>query len=76
MKVKLNRQGMREMLTSTEMQAITREYAEQVKRKAGNEYTIGPTFKGREKAMTSVWADSPKAISDNAINNTLLKAVK
>ena len=75
MKVKLNRKGVRELLKSDEMQAICNEHATRIKNNAGIGYEVQKrTYPERCGAVVN--AVSPEARRDNAINNTLLKAVK
>ena len=73
--IKLNREGVRELLRSSEMEAIVREHAEAVAGRAGGGYE-GTGFTGRNRVNASVKAKTVAARRDNLKNNTLLKAVR
>lgn len=73
-KFKLNRQGVRELLKSQEMMNVCREYAEQVRSRAGDGYEIS-TYVGTNRVNASVYADTYEARKDNFDHNTLLKAL-
>lgn len=71
---KLNRQGVRELLKSQEMMNVCKEYAEQVRNRAGDGYEIS-TYVGTNRVKASVYADTYEARKDNFDHNTLLKAL-
>jgi phage-related protein len=74
-KFKLNRAGVRELMQSQEMQKVLKEKADGIKARCGDGYEQDMLV-GKNRANAMVWADTPKAISDNSENNTILKAVK
>lgn len=70
----LNRQGVRELLQSSNMQSILVEKASNVASSAGSGYAFN--FKvGKNRGIASVYADTYEARKDNNENNTLLKAI-
>lgn len=73
-KFKLNREGVRDLLTGSEMQSVLTEYAGQVATRAGSgyAYAIRPY---PERLHANIYPDSPEAAHDNYENNTLLKAL-
>lgn len=72
---KLNRAGVRELMTSKEMQSILKEEASAIKSRCGDGYDQD-ILVGKNRANAMVWADSPQAKSENSENNTILKAVR
>lgn len=73
-RIELNRAGVRELLKSDEMQAICKEQAGKIQRRAGTGY-VSDTFVGKNRCNASVWPESPEAKRDNLKHNALLKAV-
>lgn len=73
--IKLNQDGIRELLRSEEMQQLVKKYADEVQERAGDGYEssvhVGPL-----RCRSQVKAVTHKAYRDNLKNNTLLKAVK
>ena len=74
-KFKLNHDGVRQLLKSSEMQAVLASNATEIKARAGEGYDQD-TYVGKTRANAMVYADSSKAKRDNMNNNTLLKAVR
>lgn len=72
--VKLNREGVRELLLSSEMEQICKGYADKAVRALGDGYEAD-TFKGRNRVNASVSAVTSSAISENSETNTVIKAV-
>ena len=72
---KLNRAGVRELLKSSEIQAVLTDKANGIRNRAGDGYE-SDIYVGKNRANAMVYADSIKAKRDNKKNNTLLKAVK
>lgn len=70
----LNRNGVRELMQSNEMQQILRSKAEQVKSAAGEDYEV-TSYVGKNRANASVKVTSNAAYKDNLEHNTLLKAL-
>lgn len=73
-KFELNREGVRELLRSSEAMNVCRGYADQIRSRAGDGYEV-TTFTGRNRANASVHAETYEARKDNYDNNTLLKAM-
>lgn len=73
-KIKLNREGVKELLKSAEMQEACRECAERVLARAGDGYVIEPR-NYPERSGYAVKADTRQAYKDNYENNTLLRAL-
>lgn len=72
---KLNREGVGQLLKSSEMQTVLDGYAGDIRQRAGEGYEHNVQVnEGRAHAM--VWAESYQAKAENAENNTLLKAVR
>lgn len=74
-KIVLNKDGVRELLQSEEMQKLVKDYADGVKERAGEGYESSVVV-GKLRARASVKAESRRAKWDNIKNNTLLKAVR
>ncbi|WP_449450889.1 hypothetical protein [Streptococcus suis] len=74
-KFKLNRAGVRELMKSTEMQAVLTDKANGIRNRAGTGYE-SDIFVGKTRANAMVYADSYQAKRDNKKHNNLLKAVK
>ena len=72
-KFELNRAGVRELLRSAEAMNVCREYANNIRTRAGNGYEVD-TYVGANRANASVYAATYEARKDNYDNNTLLKA--
>ncbi|MDO5015289.1 MAG: hypothetical protein Q4E28_04990 [Clostridia bacterium] len=73
---KLNRRGVRELLRSAEMMAVTDKYANKIKNNAGSSGYEVSNFRGKNRVNSSVRASTKDTIKDNLENNTLLKAVR
>ena len=74
MKFKLNTKGVRLLMQSPEMQNILQGYGRQVQANAGSGYGYN-TQVGKRRAITRVYAATPKARRDNNEHNTLLKSL-
>lgn len=74
-KVKLNSAGVRELLKSSEMQAVLEAKATQIVQSAGPGYEID-RYTGVNRVNVGIYPATKSARSDNFRNNTLLKAVK
>jgi phage-related protein len=72
---KLNRAGVRQLMQSTEMQAVLQEKASQIAARCGDGYEQD-IMVGRNRANAQVWAETSQAKRDNSKNNTILKAVR
>lgn len=75
MKIKLNRQGVRDLLRSDEVEAACKELADGISLRAGAGYEVD-SRKGRNRAIAEVRAVTDKAKRDNLNHNTLLKVMK
>lgn len=73
-KIKLNRNGVKSLLKSQEMQSVLKEKASTIRNRCGDGYKQD-VFVGRNRANAMVSASSYKAKKDNLKNNTILKAV-
>ena len=71
---KLNRQGIAELMKSSEMQKILKDKAKNIRDRCGDGYEQDG-YVGRNRANAMVTAKSYKAKRDNKKNNTLLKAM-
>ena len=72
--IKLNREGVRQMLRSDEAENICRELARKAADKLGDGYEVS-TYKGKKRANASIKAVTYQARKDAKRNNTILKAV-
>lgn len=72
---KLNRDGVRSLLKSPEMQSICLEYANNALGRLGPGYEVS-SFSGRNRVNAEVRAESFSARRDNLKNNSILKAVR
>ena len=70
----LNYDGVRELLQSSEMMAICKEYADKAKGRLGDGYIV-TTHTGKTRVNASVMAATQNARKDNSENNSILKAV-
>lgn len=75
LKIKLNREGVRQMLQSEEMQNLLRERAETALASLGEGYEV-TTRVGKNRANASIKAATYKARKDNLKNNSILKALR
>lgn len=72
-KLVLNKEGVREMLTSKELLEVCVKYANQMGAKLGEGYEVSE-YTGKNRVNASVRAVSDAAKRDTLENNTLLKA--
>lgn len=72
--IKLNEEGVRQMLISDEAENICREFAQRAADKLGDGYEVS-THEGKKRVNASIKAVTYKARKDAKQNNTLLKAV-
>lgn len=73
--IKLNSDGIRELLRSAEMEAICKEYAGAIHGRCGSGYATD-SYRGKNRVNAMVWAETSAAKADNSKNNTILKAIK
>ena len=74
-KIKLNREGVRQMLQSQEMLAICKEHAYAAQSKLGEGYEV--TYRqGKNRVNAEIAAVSGKAVRENQKRNTKLKALR
>ena len=71
----VNTEGVRELLRSSEMAGICKEYAETVRGRAGGDGYEVTVHTGKNRVNASVHAVSKEALSDTFQNNTLVKAL-
>ena len=69
----LNRDGVRELMQSQEMQDVLVDFAEQVAERAGDGYSV---YVGATRANVSVMTATDEAAADNFDHNTLEKAIR
>jgi hypothetical protein len=69
----LNRDGVRELMQSQEMQDVLVDFAGQVAERAGDGYSV---YVGVTRANVSVGTATEKAAADNLDRNTLEKAIR
>lgn len=74
-KIKLNKDGVRQLLKSEAMMSECKEHAKAIKNRAGNGYATS-NFKGKTRVNVSVYTQTKKAKKDCKDNNTLLKALR
>lgn len=72
-KVKLNYKAFRQYRTTEEANALVDSYAEKIKEAAGEGYEV-KRAPGKNRARSTVIADTKEALADNQKNLTLLKA--
>lgn len=69
----LNREGVRELMQSQEMQDVLVDFASQVAEIAGDGYDV---YIGINRANVSVRTATEEAMADNLDHNTLEKAIR
>lgn len=76
-RIKLNEQGVRKLLKSEEMQKVTSELGEEVKRRAGGDpgYLV-TTRVGKNRCNTSVAVTDYGLLKREMKNNTLIKSLR
>lgn len=73
-KFKLNRAGVRELMRSSEMMGICKDYANSALGRLGGGYEV-TTYTGKTRVNAQVSAETYQARRDNLKNNSILKAV-
>ena len=74
--IKLNSEGIKELLKSAEIMAECRSHAAEMAATLGaDDYEVSE-YVGTNRVNVSVRAKTEKALQDNLDNNTLLKAVR
>lgn len=73
--IKLNREGVRELLRSEEMKTICTEHANNALERLGTGYSVSSAV-GKNRVNASVFAETYKAKKENAEQNTILKALR
>lgn len=74
-RIELNSAGIREMLRSSEMQALLAERAAEIAMRAGDGYS-SDTYLTGGRAIASAFAETKEAYRDNLDNNTLLRSLQ
>lgn len=74
MRFKLNREGVRELLMSAEMQAVVSDYANAVQGRAGDGFTADVKV-GKRRCYANIAPSTYAAYVENNEHNTLLKAI-
>jgi len=73
--IELNTEGVRELLRSPQMQAMTDEIAQNALAQLGKGYAID-SHKGPNRVNSMVYAETKAARKENLKKNTILKAVR
>lgn len=73
--IKLNRRGVKDLLKSQEMMNVCTKQAFRAKSKLGDGYVVSYRT-GKTRVNASIAAEKPKAIRENAMKNTILKALR
>lgn len=73
-RIELNSEGIREMLLSSEMQAILSEHAAVIAERCGEGYA-SDTYLTGGRAVASAFTETEEAMRDNLENNTLLRSL-
>ena len=74
-KVVLNREGVKNLLQSREMQDYLANEANKVRNRLGEGYAQD-SYVGKNRANAMVWAETYQAKKENLESNTILKALK
>ncbi len=74
-KFQLNSEGVRQLLSSPEMKAVCKEYADRAASSLGSGYEV-TTHTGRKRVNAEVAAVSYRAKKENSENNSILKALR
>lgn len=75
LKFELNRNGVRELLQSSEIQAIIKQHASAKASQAGSGYAYDVKV-GKSRAYANIYAETEEAKKDNFANNTLEKVIR
>lgn len=73
-RIELNSAGVQELLHECG-QKVCKELADNARNKCGDGYG-SDTLAARKRTVASVYTETPRAMADNAKNNTILKALK
>ena len=73
-KFELNTAGVRELMQSSEMMDVCKQYADNALSSLGDGYEVS-TYVGKTRVNASVIATTYAAKKENAENNSILKAV-
>lgn len=73
-KLVLNREGVRELLKSQEMQNICKEYAEEIANRSDGDYEV-TTYVGVNRCAASVITADRETMRKNLDGNALLKGI-
>lgn len=73
--IRLNREGVRQLLKSNEMQRICEEHANKALGRLGEGYMVS-SVTGKNRVNASIYAESDEAKRENLENNTILKALR
>ena len=74
MTIKLNSDGVRELLRSDEVKGFISEKANEISGRCGEGYATDTKLMST-RVIASVYTEDPKAMKDNLDNNTLLRAM-
>lgn len=73
-KVELNREGVRELLRSSEMESLLKELADNARSRLGDGYETD-TYTGKTRVNASIRAVTREARRENIETNSLLKSL-
>ena len=71
----LNSEGIRELLKSLEIENVLEELADNIQRRAGEEFDTETTI-GKNRVNVKIKPSSPRAYYSNLKHDTLIKALK
>lgn len=71
----LNRDGVRDLMKSSEMMEVCKDYANGALSRLGDGYTV-TTYVGKTRVNAEVAAETFKARRENSKDNTILKALR
>ena len=74
-RIELNQKGIRELLKSSELEAVLGEHARKIAGRCGDGYGYD-TYQATTRVIASVFTEDPDAMRDNLKNNTILKAMQ
>lgn len=75
LKFELNKEGVRQLMRSSEMMAVCESYARKAHKELGTGYKVDK-YVGTNRVNVSVAADTQSAREENSKKNSILRAVK
>lgn len=74
-KFELNKEGVRELLSSQEMESVLADYANAALGRLGDGYSVN-THTGKNRVNAEITADTFKARKENSEDNSILKSLR